>query len=50
MTDWKTLDNRFAATADRRVLDLFKDPKRADDFCVQTQDMRFDYSKTNIPA
>ncbi|MEO0936684.1 MAG: glucose-6-phosphate isomerase [Pseudomonadota bacterium] len=48
---WKDLKAKAAETATRRILDLFEaDPERADAFCVQAGDMRFDYSKTNIDA
>ena len=46
---WTDLKDRYQATRDRRILDLFNDT-RADAFSVQTQHMRFDYSKTNIDA
>ncbi|MEL6619859.1 MAG: glucose-6-phosphate isomerase [Pseudomonadota bacterium] len=47
---WNDLQRRAATTQDRRILDLFDDDARADDFAVETQHMRFDYSKTNIDA
>ena len=50
MNIWDTLKSRHQAIAERPLLVLFEDTGRADDFCVQTQDMRFDYSKTNIDA
>ncbi|WP_299042057.1 glucose-6-phosphate isomerase [uncultured Tateyamaria sp.] len=46
---WNDLKRKAAAVADRTILDVFDDT-RADDFAVQTQHMRFDYSKTNIDA
>ncbi|MEO0400868.1 MAG: glucose-6-phosphate isomerase [Pseudomonadota bacterium] len=46
---WTPLQDAHAATKDRAILSLF-DAARADDFSVQTQHMRFDYSKTNIDA
>ena len=48
MDIWNTLKTRHAAIADRPLLALFEDTDRADAFSVQTQDMRFDYAKTNI--
>ncbi len=44
---WNDLKARHAAIKDRAILDLF-DAGRADAFSVETQHMRFDYSKTNI--
>jgi len=46
---WDRLKAKAAAVADRHILDLFNGD-RADDFSVETQHMRFDYSKTNIDA
>lgn len=46
---WDELRAKEAAVRDRAILDLF-DGARADDFAVETQHMRFDYSKTNIDA
>ena len=46
---WNKLQAKQADVADRAILDLF-DGARADAFSVQTQHMRFDYSKTNIDA
>ena len=48
MEIWERLRSRHAETADRKILSLFEGSDRAEDFCVQTQDMRFDYAKTNI--
>jgi len=50
MTHWNTLKSRQEAIANRPLLALFEDSDRADLFSIQTQDMRFDYSKTNIDA
>ena len=50
MDIWTKLQSRQAAIAERPLLALFEQGGRADDFSVQTQDMRFDYSKTNIDA
>ena len=44
---WKSLMATHAAVQDRAILDLF-DAERADEFSVETQHMRLDYSKTNI--
>ena len=48
MEVWNTLRTRFEAIGDRPILALFEDATRAEDFNVQTQNMRFDYAKTNI--
>ncbi len=46
---WTDLKTRHDETRDRAILDLFAaDPDRAGRFSVETGDMRFDYSKTNI--
>lgn len=50
MTLWKSLSEQHGAVTDRRISDLFDDPKRAQAFSAQTGDMYFDYSKTNIDA
>ena len=50
MNIWTNLKSRHAALANRPLLALFEEPTRADVFSVQTQSMRFDYSKTNIDA
>ncbi|MEL7465536.1 MAG: glucose-6-phosphate isomerase [Pseudomonadota bacterium] len=45
---WTQLaDNRARAGA-RRIIDLFKDPDRFDDFSAEADGMLLDYSKTNI--
>ncbi|MEL6467145.1 MAG: glucose-6-phosphate isomerase [Pseudomonadota bacterium] len=46
---WDVLKAKAAEVEGRAILDLF-DESRADAFAVQTQHMRFDYSKTNIDA
>ncbi|WP_299768161.1 glucose-6-phosphate isomerase [uncultured Tateyamaria sp.] len=46
---WNALKAKAEAVSGRALLDLFDDA-RADAFAVQTQHMRFDYSKTNIDA
>ncbi|MBD3663313.1 glucose-6-phosphate isomerase [Sulfitobacter sp. TSTF-M16] len=48
MEIWDALKSRHKAIADRPLLALFEDVDRADAFSIQLQDMRFDYSKTNI--
>ena len=49
MQDFKYLDANRAMAASRHILDLFDtDPGRADDFSADTEEMRLDYSKTNI--
>ena len=50
MNIWESLKSRHAALKDRPLLALFEDPARADLFSIQTENMRFDYSKTNIDA
>ncbi|MGB3245538.1 MAG: glucose-6-phosphate isomerase, partial [Sulfitobacter sp.] len=50
MKTWESLKSRHKAITDRPLLALFEEPDRAENFSVQTQDMRFDYSKTNIDA
>jgi glucose-6-phosphate isomerase len=50
MTQWETLSEQHDLVAKRRISDLFKDSNRAQAFAVQTGDMYFDYSKTNIDA
>lgn len=46
---WTDLKAKAAAVAGRHMLDLFDtNPNRAEDFSVQTGDMRLDYSKTNL--
>lgn len=46
---WTALKAKADEVSGRAILDLFDDA-RADAFAVQTQHMRFDYSKTNIDA
>jgi glucose-6-phosphate isomerase len=48
MEIWDSLKSRQSAVVDRPLLALFEDENRADEFAVQTADMRFDYAKTNI--
>ena len=50
MNIWDSLKSRHAALKDRPLLALFEDADRADLFSIQTEAMRFDYSKTNIDA
>ena len=47
---WAHLQERRLATKDRAILSLFDEDGRADEYSVQTSDIRFDYSKTNIDA
>jgi len=49
-TIWRTLRSNRAATADRRILSLFDDPARFDDFSIETAGMLLDYSKTSMDA
>lgn len=49
MSKWSDLKTLRHTVGDRHILDLFEqDPNRADRFSVETNDLRFDYSKTNI--
>ena len=51
MTDaWAALTAHYQAVKDRRILDLFDDPARADAFTAEADGMRLDWSKTNIDA
>jgi glucose-6-phosphate isomerase len=48
---WQALKDHQAATAERRILDLFAaNPARAAEFSVRADEMLFDYSKTGIDA
>ncbi|MCB1335875.1 MAG: glucose-6-phosphate isomerase, partial [Roseivivax sp.] len=47
---FKDLRNLAAGVADRRMLDLFADPGRAEAFSIRACDMLFDFSKTQIDA
>lgn len=49
MNKWSDLQRLHDVNKDRHILDLF-DEKRAGDFCVKSDGMLFDYSKTNIDA
>ncbi|MEP5731817.1 MAG: glucose-6-phosphate isomerase [Sulfitobacter sp.] len=48
MENWTNLKTRQAAISGRPILALFEDPKRGQDFSIQTETLRFDYAKTNI--
>lgn len=48
MSFWQRLSFHYDQTKDRRILDLFDDPARAEGFSLRLGDMLFDYSKTNI--
>ncbi|MGB5864653.1 MAG: glucose-6-phosphate isomerase [Sulfitobacter sp.] len=50
MTNWDTLEKLHAGISNRKIMDLFKDAGRAQDFTVTVQDLHFDYSKTNIDS
>ncbi|OAN97878.1 glucose-6-phosphate isomerase [Sulfitobacter geojensis] len=50
MQTWDKLHTRFEAIGERPILALFEDATRAKSFTIQTQDMAFDYAKTNIDA
>lgn len=48
-SNWTDLHALYAPIAQRRITDLFADtPDRAEDFSAAFEDMRLDYSKTNI--
>ena len=46
--NWSALHAHHAATKDRPILDLFRDPCRAGNFSLLQDGMLFDYSKTGI--
>ncbi len=50
MDIWNSLAAQAKAAQDRSIMALFDDADRADDFAVETAEMRFDYSKTNIDS
>ncbi|KPQ13681.1 MAG: glucose-6-phosphate isomerase Pgi [Rhodobacteraceae bacterium HLUCCO18] len=50
MTLFDELRAHRARTADRRILDLFDDPDRAEVYSCRTGGMLFDYSKTHLDA
>ncbi|MEO9515779.1 MAG: glucose-6-phosphate isomerase [Paracoccaceae bacterium] len=45
---WNDLKSHAARIEGRTLLSMFDDTKRADGFAVETQSMRYDYSKTQI--
>lgn len=45
---WDILTSRKNTIKDHTILSLFDEPGRADEYSIETADMRFDYSKTNI--
>ncbi len=47
---WRMLRSNRTATADRRILALFDEPSRFDDFSIRVDGMLLDYSKTSIDA
>ncbi|MEM9968194.1 MAG: glucose-6-phosphate isomerase [Pseudomonadota bacterium] len=47
-SNWSKLRAYHADVRGRQILDLFNDPNRASDFAVETENMRFDYAKTNL--
>ncbi|MDP4032510.1 MAG: glucose-6-phosphate isomerase, partial [Pseudorhodobacter sp.] len=47
---WDALKDHHAAVEGRPILDLFADGTRAAEFSAATDDMIFDYAKTNIDA
>lgn len=50
MVNWQVLQDLQRSVADRDILSLFDAPDRAAQFSIRTEDMLFDYSKTNIDA
>jgi glucose-6-phosphate isomerase len=48
--DWQLLTEAAASAKGRRILDLFDDAGRAQDFAVEASGLFFDYSKTQISA
>lgn len=50
MQIWDKLHTRFDSIGTRPILALFEDAQRAQAFTIRTQDMAFDYAKTNIDA
>jgi glucose-6-phosphate isomerase len=55
MDYWAALRERAPRAVSRRILDLFADESRAEDFCTtfdasETGRVRFDYAKTNLDA
>lgn len=50
MEIWNKLYTRHEAIGERPILALFEDAGRAQAFTIRTQDMAFDYAKTNIDA
>lgn len=50
MTHWDNLHKLHSAVKDRPIATLFNDGSRASRFAVQSGDMYFDFSKTNIDA
>ncbi|MDQ7080562.1 MAG: glucose-6-phosphate isomerase [Paracoccaceae bacterium] len=51
MTDiWKALQAHHRKIRDRKIVDLFDDPARFQDFSATLADMLLDYSKTNLDA
>ncbi len=49
-TIWRMLRSNRATTAERRILSLFDDPGRFNDFSISVDGMLLDYSKTSIDA
>ena len=50
MDIWQRLAAHHAAVSGRRILDLFDDPARAEDFSAEADGLLLDYSKTNLDA
>ena len=45
---WIELKKHYEAVSKREINSLFEDPRRFDDFSVETSGLFLDFSKTNI--
>ena len=50
MSNWDKLQKIHARVAERRIVDLFGDHDRFEDFSARCGDMLLDYSKTNLDS
>ncbi len=48
MSNWDKLKEIHSNVSDRRIIDLFDDPDRFENFSARCGDMLLDYSKTNL--
>ncbi|MEL6643434.1 MAG: glucose-6-phosphate isomerase [Pseudomonadota bacterium] len=48
--NWDALKAAATAAKDRKIVDLFEDPDRAEGFSIEAGDLFFDYSKTTMTA